>query len=320
MGEPHLPTALQIRIDNATTFEEYKVLTDEVKALYNAGPGIHTNVDADGLIFILGTALSFNSNRLLQARADDAEALNIRNLARRTALFALNHIRDWIIKEFVNEKDIRFFRNHLITLSRDYNNGYMQKPEPYLWGMLISICLQKLIALQSIEGCTMLVKILNELKIKVPGIDEDDEVQIRDMEFAKKNIHHLESIIQFLQKNNEDVGNKPMCLVTNDTFERYLLELKGHDMRGARGDYKSKLQDINDDGTECTRNVYYDKVHKVFYVRKNKSQYPIVPDVLAFTLMEELKKRRNMGASAESDARDMQARVAEFQKNEAQSD
>jgi len=313
---------IQKRIDVATTLVQYQELTNEVKSLFE---GNETSEETKQIIFTSALALCFNSNRLLMSDTENEEYIAIRNIARRTALNAFNYVHNWMLKYATAEGDVRFIRSHLMNMTRDYQHDYMEKPEALLWGLLLLICLKRLVEMQSIVGCTIMINILNELGVKVP-YSEEDQVQIRDMEFAQKNMHHIGFIIEFLQKNKINVLHVPLCTVTNETYERYTLTLQNIKMSGKSGkpgkskkvesEIKiGKVQDANENRTACTRNVYYNDKDQIFYVYRDKAKFPVVPDVLTHLLMEKLKDSITSYTDQErEDALEMQKRVAELQE------
>lgn len=301
---------IQKRIDAAATLEEYRALTDEVKALFA------NKVGNEPTIFIAALALSFNSKRL----QNDQE---LRNLARRTALFAFNHVREWMIENANDEEDVRFIRSHLINMVPDYRNEHMLKPEPYLWGTLLSMCVQKLIGLRAVEGCTAILRLLDELGMQVPGFGEEEREQIRDLEFAKRHVHQLVDIVAFMERNGINTDKTSICIVTNETYESYTLALQGEhpgnqDIPNSET-YIGKLHDANDNNTATTRKVWYGKEDKIFYVYRNKQKHPVVPNVLAYELTKAIEARIHGDRGDREDREDaleMQKRVAELQERD----
>jgi hypothetical protein len=302
-------TTIEERIDAAQTLSEYEALCSEVE-------GMDTKLE-ENRIFLASISLLFNSKRLLQDAPDDANRIAIRNLARRRALLAMSSVRQWVIECAQSEKDVRFVRSHLITITYDYDHEYMSKPEPYLWGVLLSMCLQKLIGMGSITGCTMIIKILADLNMEVPGLTEDDKLQIRDMEFAKVNAEFLNRIVVYLHENNINFTKMPICIITNESYEGYVMALRNSDKRapGTRPAGQKKgsdevfighVEDSQDSGTSVKRCVYYTTVGEVFYVYKNNQRLPVIPDILATALMEQVKH---------ADAIEMKKRVADLQLN-----
>lgn len=298
---------LHKRIGEARTAAEYQVLADELSKITSDKP---EDIMISCISFIYNSHLEHLITLVESDEPDEQREflMSMRGIARRAALTNFNRSRSWIGDSFDKEDDVRFLLNKLLAFNFDFRCGWMNKPEPFLWCVLLGICLRKLVEIKSFISCSKILKIFEEVEYSDPWITGDLIEQIIGAEFIETHEEPLVHIINFLRKNKINVANTQMCVVSIDSYEMYEQLLSDYmetgktgktEKNGKNGKTKglhdiqiSRVQDMNDNGTKTTRKVYYSFSEKVFYCYRNGIKYPVIPDVLMLVLMEKLHDRK----------------------------